>query len=171
MIPDDVVVVRADLESATARALIAELNAELSALYPEQGANHFRLDPDEVAHGRGAFLVASRRGAAVGCGAVRRIGDGVGEIKRMFVVRADRGRGAGRAILAALEREARALGLSRLCLETGVRQTVAMVLYERAGFSRVEPYGEYIGSPLSVCLAKQLSHAEGAEDAEARLRN
>ena len=46
-----------DFLSPMAQALVQALNAELSALYPEQGANHFRLDPEELAEGRGAFVV------------------------------------------------------------------------------------------------------------------
>jgi GNAT superfamily N-acetyltransferase len=136
--------------------LIAALNAELSGRYPEEGACHFRLEPDEVAAGRGAFLVASRTGKPIGCGAVRRIDEGSGELKRMYVCPEERGRGAGRAILSALEVEAQALGLSRLVLETGVRQTEAIALYRKAGFSDIAPFGEYVTSPLSLCMAKDL---------------
>jgi GNAT superfamily N-acetyltransferase len=74
----------------------------------------------------------------------------------MYVVPLDRGRGVGRVILNALINEARALSISRLVLETGVRQSEALALYQRAGFSRIAPFGEYVGSPLSVCLAKEL---------------
>jgi putative acetyltransferase len=151
-----VVVERCDIDSPTAQALIAALNAELTRLYPEQGATHFRLDPNEVAEGRGAFLIASRSGMPIGCGAVRRIDEEQAEIKRMFVRSEERGRGIGRALLAALEAEARRLSLARLVLETGVRQLAAMALYESAGFSRIPPFGEYVGSPLSVCMAKVL---------------
>jgi putative acetyltransferase len=152
----DVAMSRGDVTSRAARALIEALNAELAQRYPEEGANHFRLDPDEVADGRGAFLIATRSGAPIGCGAVRRIADATGEIKRMYVSPAERGRGAGRAILSALEAEARALGLTRLLLETGSRQPEAIALYERAGFSVIAPFGEYVDSPLSVCMAKAL---------------
>jgi GNAT superfamily N-acetyltransferase len=137
--------------------LIEALNTELSAIYPEQGATHFRLDPAEVSDGRGAFVIASAAGIPVGCGAVRRIAQGVGEIKRMYVVPSERGHGVGRAVLMALEAEARSLDLARLVLETGVRQGVALALYERAGFVRVEAYGEYVGSPLSVCMEKNVT--------------
>jgi len=147
---------RVELLSPAAQALIAALNAELSSIYPEQGATHFRLDPDEVADGQGAFLVATRAARPVGCGAVRRIDGRTGEIKRMYVSPEERGRGLSRLLLDALESEARALGLSRLVLETGARQLAALALYERAGFSRIAPFGEYIGSPLSVCMAKDL---------------
>jgi putative acetyltransferase len=151
-----VIVERCDLGSPEAKGLIADLNAELSGRYPEPGATHFRLGEDEVAEGRGTFVVATRGGAAVGCGAVRRIGERTGELKRMYVVPAERGRGVGRALLAALEAEARSLGLTRLVLETGVRQAEAIALYEHAGFSRIAPFGEYVGSPVSVCMAKEL---------------
>jgi len=152
----DLSVSRGHIASAAARALIEALNAELSERYPEDGANHFRLDPDEVADGRGAFLIAVRSGVPVGCGAVRRIDETAGEIKRMYVVPAERGRGVGRIILSALEVEARALGLRRLLLETGARQPEAIALYERAGFSGIARFGEYVDSPLSVCMAKTL---------------
>ncbi|HYN20282.1 MAG TPA: GNAT family N-acetyltransferase [Thermoanaerobaculia bacterium] len=143
-----------ELLSPEAQALIAALNAELSSIYPEQGATHFRLDPDEVADGQGAFLVATRAANPVGCGAVRRIDARIGEIKRMYVAPEERGRGLSRLLLDELESEARALGLSRLVLETGIRQLAALALYEKAGFSRIDPFGEYVDSPLSVCMAK-----------------
>jgi len=154
--PTGVTIQRFDLLAPAARTLIEALNAELSSLYPEEGATHFRLDPEEVADGRGAFLVASRAGKLVGCGAVRCIEERTGEIKRMYVSPEERGRGVGRALLVALEAEARTLGMARLVLETGVRQLEAIALYQRAGFSRVAPFGEYVGSPLSLCLAKDL---------------
>jgi putative acetyltransferase len=156
MAPGDVTIQRFDLMAPAAQGLIEALNAELAGLYPEPGANHFRLDPEEVAEGRGAFLVAARAGMLVGCGAVRRMEERTGEIKRMFVRPEERGQGLGRAILTALETEARALGITRLVLETGPRQPEAIALYTRAGFAEVAPFGEYISSPLSVCMAKDL---------------
>ncbi len=153
---DGVLVQRGDILSPPARVLIEALNAELSSRYPEPGATHFRLDPGEVTDGQGAFLIASSSGKPVGCGAVRRIEARTGEIKRMYVSPAARGRGIGRAVLAALEAEARALGIVRLVLETGLRQGEALALYEGAGFSQIPPFGEYVASPLSVCMAKDL---------------
>jgi len=145
-----------DVGSRAARELIEALDTELAARYPEPGANHFRLDEEEVAAGRGAFLVARLDGSPVGCGAIRVIGEGDVEIKRMFVLPAHRGRGFGRELLACLESEARRLGARRLVLETGERQEEALALYEASGFVRIPPFGEYIGSPLSICLAREL---------------
>jgi putative acetyltransferase len=149
-------VVQEDILSEVAQQLIRSLNAELSARYPEEGATHFRLQADEVAEGRGAFLVAYLASTPVGCGAVRVIGEAVAEIKRMYVSPAVRGRGVGLAVLVALEAEARRLGIRRLVLETGVRQHEALALYQRVGYSPIPPFGEYLGSPLSLCLGKDL---------------
>ena len=164
--PEAVHIAPEAITSPTGIALIAALNVELSAAYPEEGATHFRLDPADVAPGTGVFLVARTGGHPVGCGAmrclrdpalVRELGEGVGELKRMYVAPEVRGQGVGRALLARLEAEARALGLARLVLETGIRQVEALALYRRAGFSEISAYGEYAASPAtSVCLAKAL---------------
>ena len=153
---EPLVIRRADISQSDAQSLIAALNAELSARYPEPGATHFRLDADEVAEGRGAFLVAFLAAKPVGCGAVRRIDSGMAEIKRMYVVPGTRGRSIGSRILFALEDEARNLGATRLVLETGGRQPEALALYARAGFVRIPAFGEYVGSPFSICMEKIL---------------
>jgi GNAT superfamily N-acetyltransferase len=162
----DLEIVAEDIAGPVAAALIGALNAELAAGYPEPGATHWRLDPNEVAPGAGCFLVVRRRGVPIGCGAlralrddesVRELGTGVGELKRMYVAPDARGEGIGRALVARLEAEARTLGLTRLVLETGTRQLAALALYRRVGFTDIPPYGEYVSSPLtSVCLTKPL---------------
>jgi len=164
--PDALVITQEALTSAAAAVLIAALNAELSAEYPEPGATHFALDTSEVAPGSGVFLVARWFGRPVGCGAIRVLRDAalthdlgprVGEIKRMYVAPEVRGQGVGRALLAQLEAEASALGVTRLVLETGTRQLAALALYRRAGFTDIPPYGEYALSPgTSVCLSKSV---------------
>jgi putative acetyltransferase len=156
---DDVTIEDAPLTSPDAIALIARLNAELEAQYPEPGANFFRLDADEIGPGRGAFVVARLGGAAIGCGAVRVLEEmtpRTAEVKRMFVERAARGRGIAGRILEALRSRARSLGARRLVLETGARQVEALAVYARAGFKPIEPFGEYVGSPFSVCMAVDL---------------
>ena len=148
---------RADLLSGEARSLIEALNAELSALYPEPGGTHFRLDPEEVAPGRGAFLVCREGGVPAGCGAVRLLEGGDAEVKRMYVVPGRRGHGLGGRILAALEAEARALGARRIVLESGVRQGPALALYATAGFTSIEPYGEFLRPELEAHVKAGIS--------------
>jgi GNAT superfamily N-acetyltransferase len=147
---------REEISSVVVQQLIAALNLELEARYPEEGANFFRLDAEEVADGRGAFLVAYLDGRAVGCGAVRRNEPGVAEIKRMYVAPEARGRGVGRRMLDELEAVARQLGVRRLVLETGPRQPEALALYRHAGFVDIPLFGDYVGAEFSVCMAKEL---------------
>jgi len=161
MASEAITIARAELTAQVSRDLIASLNAELSALYPEPGANHFQLDPEEIADGRGTFLVVYRGETPVGCGALRLLDAETAELKRMYVSRPARGKGLGRRILAALEAEARALGVRRLVLETGVRQAAALALYRSTGFHPIPLFGEYCLSPeTSVCLGKDLLEHE-----------
>jgi putative acetyltransferase len=144
------------LHSPAAQRLIAELNAELTALYPEPGATHFRLAPDEVAAGQGAFLVGYWSDEPVACGAIRCLSAEIAEVKRMYTVPRARGQRISGLILSALEDAARKLGVRRLVLETGPRQLAALGLYRRTGFVPIERFGEYIESELSLCMAKDL---------------
>ncbi|MFT3851186.1 MAG: GNAT family N-acetyltransferase [Ilumatobacteraceae bacterium] len=147
------VIAPAALDGPVTRSLIARLDAELSAMYPEPGANHFTLTAEQVAGG--GFLVAHLDDEPVGCGAFRMIAPGVAELKRMFVDPSARGAKLGAALVDALEAAAAGAGATRLVLETGIRQHAAAGLYERLGFERIEPWGEYVASATtSVCMSK-----------------
>jgi putative acetyltransferase len=153
----DIVIAQTALSDPALQVLIGCLNRELAALYPEDGTvHHFRLDPEEVAPGHGAVLVARVDGATVGCGAVRRIADDVAEIKRMYTKPEMRGKGVARRIVEHLEQIARQLGCRRLVLETGPRQPEAVRLYRRMGYETIPAFGEYVDSPLSLFLGKSL---------------
>jgi GNAT superfamily N-acetyltransferase len=82
-------------------------------------------------------------GSALGCGALRPLGDDVAELKRMYVTPPARGCGHSKALLAALEGEARDRGWTTLRLETGPRQPEAIALYTGAGYRRVGAFGAY----------------------------
>lgn len=149
---------RSTLTSSDAGRLIAALNAELTAMFPEPGANHFSLREAQVAPGDGAFLIAYLGDMAAGCGALRRVDETTGELKRMYVAPSVRGQGIGRALVDALEGEARLLGITRIVLETGTRLAAAIRLYETMGYTRIPLFGEYVLSPeTSVCFGKTLT--------------
>ena len=93
---------------------------------------------------------------AVGCGALRELGDGAAEIKRMYVRPHARGAGVSRRLLAALEDEARRRGLGTIRLETGTGQPEAMALYAGAGYTEIEGFGDYAGHPASRCFERRL---------------
>jgi GNAT superfamily N-acetyltransferase len=149
-----------DIEPATiddpgVALLFDALNAELFAADPQ--ANHFWiLDAADVDGTNGVLLLARYGGATIGCGAIRLIADGVGEIKRMYVAPSCRGLKIGQAVLGELERHARRMGIGELRLETGDAQRQAISVYERAGYVRVPCWGDYADSHSSRCFGKTL---------------
>jgi putative acetyltransferase len=136
------------------RDMLARLDAYCAALYPAE-SNHL-MDVASLMRGDALFLVARDvDGGAVGCAAlVNR--HGYGEVKRMFVDERRRGLGTGRKLLEHLVMFARMSGLSLLRLETGIHQPEAIALYERMGFERRAPFGDYREDPLSLFMEKPL---------------
>ncbi|MEU2613567.1 GNAT family N-acetyltransferase [Micromonospora sp. NPDC007271] len=102
------------------------------------------------------YLVAVAAGRAVGCGGIQALDADTGELKRMYVRPAYRGRGIARQLLAALEELAYQQGHTTVCLETGTYLPAAIALYRSCGYQPVPVYGEYVGNPYSVCFAKRL---------------
>jgi putative acetyltransferase len=143
-------------ESADAGRLIAALDEHLASRYPPDQRFGPNLKPQHLAPGLGTFVIARADGRPVGCGALRLLDEGTAEVKRMYVEPELRGRGIARAVLDRLESDARAMGASRLVLETGVDQTEAIGLYRGAGFDSIECWGEYAAASTSVCFEKQL---------------
>jgi putative acetyltransferase len=127
-----------------ARVLIGELDAELNSTYaPEQ---RHGLNISAVFQPGVLFFIARLDGEAVGCGGVR-FGDGLAEVKRMYVRPPARGRDVAKGILARLEEEARRRDFDRVVLETGDAQRAAIRFYERAGFTRCGVFGAYATMP------------------------
>lgn len=102
------------------------------------------------------YLVVVEDGRAVACGGIQALDDGTGELKRMYVRPAYRGRGIARQLLAALEELAFQQGHSVVCLETGTYLPAAIGLYTSSGYEPIPVYGEYADNPYSVCFAKRL---------------
>jgi len=122
---------------------------ELITRYPDSSSTH-AVDPAT------SFLAALDDGEAVGCIGLMPVVDGVGEIKRMFVLDSHRGRGIARRLMASVEAVARHRGATALRLATGTRQPEAVALYESLGYAATPPYGKYVQDPNALCYAKRL---------------
>ena len=124
--------------------LAADQQAEVRARYggkEEPGAHPTAADVSVV------LVARDDDGTPLGCGALRALGDGIAEVKRMYVVPAARGRGVSKAVLAGLEDAARERGWTTLRLETGPMQPEAIGLYEGAGYRPIAAFGAYVGDP------------------------
>ena len=133
---------RVDPGSQAARWCVAQYFDELNRRF-ESGFDPAASLPAEEAElipPKGAFLVGSVDGEPVACGAVKALSSGVGSLKRMWVADAVRGLGIGRRMLAALETEARTLGLTTVRLETNHSLEEAIRMYRAAGFREVAPF-------------------------------
>ncbi|WP_084453318.1 GNAT family N-acetyltransferase [Roseateles chitosanitabidus] len=145
------------IDHPDAVVLMHQLDQRLSSLSGDSGASSF--DPASMPAGRSRFLVArGADGALLGCGAVRPLaqagGAPVAELKRMYAREGTRGVGA--ALLAALEREAVAMGYRALWLETRRVNARALGFYRRHGYSEIPNYGGYADRDDAICLGKTL---------------
>jgi len=141
-------------DNVDAVRLRAAQRTELDARY---GTDDHEPGALPTAETMAVFLVArDASGTALGCGGLRLLGPGSGEVKRMYVDPAARGTGVATALLRALEYHARELGIARLLLETGTGQPDAIRFYQREGYEPIEAYGPYVGEPLSRCFARDL---------------
>jgi putative acetyltransferase len=93
---------------------------------------------------------------AVGCGCFKKFDDESVEVKRMYVLEEQRGKGTGAAILRELEKWAAELKVSSIVLETGNNQPEAIHLYEKMGYKVIPNYGQYSGMETSICMKKEL---------------
>ncbi len=99
-------------------------------------------DVDDYLPPAGRFLVGRLGDKAVACGALRTLEQGTGEIKRMWVDPALRGRKVGAALLAALEEAGRAAGFTTLRLDTSGVLTAARALYASQGYVEIARYND-----------------------------
>ena len=100
------------------------------------------LDPSELRPPHGVYVVGFEGDDVVAGGGLRALSADVAEVKRMFVRPAFRSRGAARALLGALEDEARRLGYAATRLDTGPKQVHGLALYRSAGYVDVPAYND-----------------------------
>lgn len=151
-----IVITEVAADSAAAVQLIRELDDHLmSHPYPPQSRH--AMSVEKLLRERVIFFVTRYEGELAGCGGIKMYEPEYGEVKRMFVRPAFRGKGLGKAMLNRLADYARGREVGLLRLETGIYEVEAIGLYERFGFQKRAPFGEYVEDPNSVYFEKQIS--------------
>ena len=155
----DIEITEVAADSPDAVELIGELDEHLMGHpYPPQSRHAFSVE--KLLREGVVFFVTRYEGQLAGCGGIKMFGTDYGEVKRMFVRPKFRGRGLGKAMLRHLADYARRQDTSLLRLETGIYEVEAIGLYERFGFQRRTPFGEYVEDPLSVYFEKTIEIEE-----------
>ena len=141
--------------------------ADVQQLLSEHLADMFATSPAESVHALDSaalsgpaitFWTAREESEVLGCGALKLLEPGRGEIKSMRTAAHARGRGIATLLLRHIVDEARRSGYGRLYLETGSQEFFAPArrLYQRHGFSTCPPFGDYGKDPNSVYMTLAL---------------
>ncbi|MEV1069103.1 helix-turn-helix domain-containing GNAT family N-acetyltransferase [Streptomyces sp. NPDC050263] len=133
-----------DGRAPNARACLDAYAADLDVRFPEGFDKADLVGPDEVSGEAGAFFVAYEEGRAVGCGALRRLEPGVGEIKHVWVHPDARRLGLARRLLEHLEDAAARRGLDVVRLDTHATLTEAQAMYRASGYREIPAYVDHV---------------------------
>ena len=145
-----------ELHCDDVRTLLTQHFAEMQAGSPPEACHVLPLDGLKDTAIR--FFTLREDGLLLGCGALKRISDGHGEVKSMRTADAALGRGVGKAILDHLLDTARRSRMNCISLETGSTEQFAAAnrLYERNGFERTGPFGDYPDTPWTHFYSKAI---------------
>ncbi|MER6711804.1 GNAT family N-acetyltransferase [Streptomyces sp. NPDC000877] len=133
-----------DGHAPDARACLDAYAADLDARFPEGFDKADLVRPEQVSGQAGAFFVAYEEGRPVGCGALRRLEPGVGEIRHVWVHPDARRLGLARRLLAAIERESLRRGWSVVRLDTHAVLTEARAMYRACGYREIPAYTDHV---------------------------
>jgi len=159
---DSLTITLVDPRSTEARAIVTRFFDDIVSRYWGRPATTaevekaMRDEPSDDLDGDGGFLLIVRDGAeAVGCGGMRVVERGVGEVTRVFTDDGVRGRGVGRAVIAEIESISARRGIRTLRLTVREDLTDAHRLYRRLGYEPVEPFSAspYADHQLAKTLA------------------
>jgi putative acetyltransferase len=145
-----------ELDRDDVRSLLAQHVAEMRAGSPPSACHVLPLEGLKSPDVR--FFTLRKDGVLFGCGALKLLEPGHGELKSMRTADSALGLGVGKALLHHIVAVARASSIIRLSLETGSAEqfAAAIRLYECEGFERCGPFGGYSNTPFTRFYAKDI---------------
>ncbi|OZB99044.1 GNAT family N-acetyltransferase [Paenibacillus sp. XY044] len=145
-----------DLSGNEIAALIGEHLQGMAEESPPESVH--ALDLDGLRQPDVTFWSAWEQGELLGCGALKELDPGHGEIKSMRTASAHLRKGVARSILAHIIEEARRRGYRRLSLETGSMASFepARKLYRAFGFEECGPFADYTLDPYSTFMTREM---------------
>ena len=145
--------IRTTSENPDYQKLVVLLDAILKIL---DGEDHDFYDQFNKSDAIKNVVVFYDNNLPVGCGAFKFYENKTVEIKRMYVLPEQRGKGIAQQILNHLEKWAKELDYDSCVLETGIKQVEAIGLYQKVGYVVIPNYGQYQGVENSVCMQKSI---------------
>lgn len=145
--------IRTNSDSHDFIELVKQLDAELAIRDGDDHAYYAQFNKTDKMKN---VIVAYDDHKPVGCGAIREYAPQVMEVKRMYTVTEERGKGIASIILRELEKWAAELFSEKCILETGKNQPEAISLYYKNKYRRIPNYGQYAGMENSVCFEKRI---------------
>ena len=129
-------------EMETVRSLFREYESWLGLSLCFQGfEEELKTLPGKYSEPEGRVYVAYVADEPVGCIALRKLDDGICEMKRLYLRDAARGRGIGKELIEKVIDEARSIDYRKMRLDTyPPKMGKAMSLYESHGFRQIPPY-------------------------------
>jgi len=144
---------------AMAGVLFREYAAQLGVdLCFQDFASELKQLPVMYGAPTGCLLLVMQGGRPVGCGALRKLADGVCEMKRLYIRSEARGTSLGRRVAERLVEKAAALGYATMRLDTLAQMAPAQRLYRSLGFREI---AAYYSNPLANSVYMELSLTPG----------
>ena len=110
--------------------------------------------PGEYTPPDGRLIIAIIEKKIVGCVALRKLADGICEMKRLYVKPVYRGKGIGKRLAKFIIEEGKKIGYTYMRLDTVPAMKEAIALYCSMGFYEIKPYRE---NPIEGAMFLELN--------------
>lgn len=145
---------RTDSSNSDFEKLAHELDVSLALYYKEETSFYEQLNNiEKIQH---TIVAYDETGNAVGCGGIKKFSQKEVELKRMYVLPTQRGKGIASTILTELEKWSLELQFEKCILETLKEKTYAIKFYQKHNYKIIPNFGAYVNAINSICFEKSL---------------